>query len=167
MSATKRYLQDQTDSVLDSVRLYGSAVIVPRSEPDPLLGWLDGSTGGGPYTLLSRTLETLATQWLAGPSAGARERLAAATAALSQTPGRTVTVPGLEEADALSNWREALEDAAEEAVEALEEWLAPYGLALQWETVGLCAVPVDTLRECGEERDSESERGTEPDLGPH
>jgi hypothetical protein len=60
VSRVKRYLEDQTDSVLDSVRLYGSAVIVPRSEPDPLLGWLQSATGGGPYTLLSRTLETLA-----------------------------------------------------------------------------------------------------------
>jgi hypothetical protein len=144
VSRVKRYLEDQTDSVLDSVRLYGSAVIVPRTEPDPLLGWLQSATGGGPYTLLSRVLETLAREWLTGPSAGALGRLEAATAALSQIPQQTVTVPPLEEADALSNWREALEDAVEEAVELLEELLSPYGLALQWETVGLCAVPVDT-----------------------
>jgi hypothetical protein len=143
VSRVKRYLEDQTDSVLDSVRLYGSAVIVPRTEPDPLLGWLQSATGGGPYTLLSRTLETLAREWLTGPSAGALGRLEAATAALSQIPQQTVTVPPLEEADALSNWREALEDAVEEAVELLEELLSPYGLALQWETVGLCAVPID------------------------
>jgi hypothetical protein len=57
-----------------------------------------------------------------------------------------VTVPPLEEADALSNWREALEDAVEEAVERLEEWLGPYGLAVQWETVGLCAVHLSMRR---------------------
>ena len=146
MSRVKRYLEDQTDSVLDSVRLYGSAVIVPAVEPDPLLSWLTGRIDRGPYTLLSRTLETLARQWLCGASRESSERLSAATLSLSrsQTPERTVTVPPLEEADALSNWREALEDCVEEAVEALEEWLSPYGLAIQWETVGLCAVPVDT-----------------------
>ena len=144
MSATKRYLEDQTDCVLDSVRLYGSAVIVPRTEPDPLLNWLDCQIDRGPYTLLSRTLETLARQWLCGASRESSERLSAATLALSQTQSRTVTVPPLEEADPVSNWREALEDCVEEAVEALEEWLSPYGLAIQWETVGLCAVPIDT-----------------------
>ena len=46
VSATKRYLEDQTDSVLDSVRLYGSAVIVEARESDRY-GW-----GGGPYALL-------------------------------------------------------------------------------------------------------------------
>ena len=144
MSRVKRYLEDQTDSVLDSVRLYGSAVIVPAVEPDPLLSWLAGQIDRGPYTLLSRTLETLATQWLCGASRESSERLSGATLALAQTPSRTETVPPLEEADALSNWREALEDAVEEALEGLEQWLAPYGLELQWETVGLCAVPVDT-----------------------
>jgi hypothetical protein len=139
VSRVKRYLEDQTDSVLDSLRLYGSAVIVEARESDRY-GW-----GGGPYALLSRTLETLAQQWLCGPSREASERLSAATLALSQsqTVERTVTVPPLEEADAISNWREALEDAVEEAVEALAEWLAPYGLRLEWETVGLCAVPED------------------------
>jgi hypothetical protein len=138
VSRVKRYLEDQTDRVLDSVRLYGSAIISEGWESDRY-GW-----GGGPYALLSRTLETLAREWLTSPSAGALGRLEAATAALSQIPQQTVTVPPLEEADALSNWREALEDAVEEAVELLEELLSPYGLALQWETVGLCAVPVDT-----------------------
>ena len=139
MSATKRYLQDQTDSVLDSVRLTGCAVISERWESDRY-GW-----GGGTYALLSRTLETLERQWLCGPSREARQRLDSATAALesSQIPERTVTVPPLEEADALSNWREALEDAVEEAVESLEEWLAPFGLELQWEAVGLCVAPLD------------------------
>ena len=131
MSATKRYLQDQTDSVLDSVRLTGSAVICERG------------LGQG-YWLLSKTLETLERQWLCGPSREARQRLDSARAALSGSAEQTLTVPPLEEADALSNWREALEDAVEEAVESLEQWLAPYGLELQWETVGLCAVPVDT-----------------------
>jgi hypothetical protein len=150
VSRVKRYLEDQTDSVLDSVRLYGSAVIVPRTEPDPLLGWLQSATGGGPYTLLSRTLETLAREWLCGASRESSERLAAATLALAQTQERTVTVPPLEEADALSDWREALEDCVEEAVEALEEgWLADYGLRLEWSTAGLLAVPDR------EERDSE------------
>ena len=139
MSATKRYLEDQTDTVLDSVRLYGSAVIVEARQSDRY-GW-----GGGPYALLSRTLETLERQWLCGPSREARQRLDSATAALesSRIPEQTVTVPPLEEADAVSNWREALEDCVEEAVEALEEWLSPYGLAIQWETVGLCAVPIE------------------------
>jgi hypothetical protein len=150
VSRVKRYLEDQTDSVLDSVRLYGSAVIVPRSEPDPLLGWLQSATGGGPYTLLSRTLETLAQQWLCRASRESSERLAAATLALAQTQERTVTLPPLEEADPVSNWREALEDCVEEAVEALEDgWLADYGLRLEWSTAGLLAVPDR------EERDSE------------
>jgi hypothetical protein len=149
VSRVKRYLEDQTDSVLDSVRLFGTAVIVPSREPDPLLSWLQSTTDSGPYTLLSRTLETLASQWLSGPSREASERLSAATLALSQsqTVERTVTVPPLEEADAISNWREALEDAVEEAVEGLAEWLAPYGLELQWETAGLCAVPIEEEEE--------------------
>jgi hypothetical protein len=138
VSRVKRYLEDQTDSVLDSVRLYGSAVIVEARESDRY-GW-----GGGPYALLSRTLETLAQQWLCGASRESSERLAAATLALAQTQERTVTLPPLEEADALSNWREALEDAVGEALEALEDgWLSSYGLRLEWETVGLCAVPED------------------------
>jgi hypothetical protein len=147
VSRVKRYLEDQTDSVLDSVRLFGTAVIVPSREPDPLLSWLQSTTDSGPYTLLSRTLETLASQWLSGPSREASERLSAATLALAHTPERAVTVPPLEEADAISNWREALEDAVEEAVEGLAEWLAPYGLELQWETAGLCAVPIDEEEE--------------------
>ena len=137
MSATKRYLEDQTDSVLDSVRLYGSAVIVEARESDRY-GW-----GGGPYALLERALDSLGRRWLCAPSVETAERLSGATLALAQTPSRTQTVPPLEEADALSNWREALEDAVEEALEGLEQWLAPYGLELQWETVGLCAVPTD------------------------
>jgi hypothetical protein len=146
VSRVKRYLEDQTDSVLDSVRLYGSAVIVEARESDRY-GW-----GGGPYALLSRTLETLARQWLCGASRESSERLSAATLALSQsqTPERTVTVPPLQEADALSNWREALEDCVEEAVESLEDgWLSSYGLRLEWSTAGLLAVPDR------EERDSE------------
>ena len=139
MSATKRYLQDQTDSVLDSVRLYGSAVIVEARESDRY-GW-----GGGPYALLERALDSLGRRWLCAPSVETAERLSRATLALAQTPSRTQTVPPLEEDDALSNWREALEDCVEEAVEALEDgWLSGYGLRLQWETVGLCAVPIDT-----------------------
>lgn len=144
MSRVKRYLEDQTEAVLDAVRLYGSAVIVGATEPDPLLGWLQSATGGGPYILLSRTLETLERQWLCGPSRELRERLDSATTALSSSriPERTVTVPPLEEADALSNWREALEDCVAEAVEALEDgWLSSYGLRLEWSTAGLLAVP--------------------------
>lgn len=142
MSRVKNYLQDQTDSVLDSVRLYGSAVIVPAAEPDPLLGWLASTVGRGPYTLLSRTLETLETVWLTGPSTASRERLDRARERLSQTPERTVTVPPIEHTDARSEWREALEDAVEESLELLErEWLGPYGLRLEWTAVGLVAVP--------------------------
>lgn len=138
MSRVKRHLEEQTEPVLDSVRLYGSAVLVEARESDRY-GW-----GGGPYALLSRTLETLATQWLCGASRESSERLSAATLALAQAQERTVTVPPLEEADALSNWREALEDCVEEALEALEDgWLSSYGLRLEWETVGLCAVPED------------------------
>jgi hypothetical protein len=36
VSRVKRYLEDQTDSVLDSVRLYGSAVIVEAHRVRPL-----------------------------------------------------------------------------------------------------------------------------------
>lgn len=140
MSRVKRHLEEQTEPVLDSVRLYGSAVIVDARESDRY-GW-----GGGPYALLSRTLETLATQWLCGASRESSERLSTATLALAnaQEPERTVTVPPLEEADALSNWREALEDCVAEAVEQLEEgWLGAYGLRLEWDTAGLVAVPDD------------------------
>lgn len=145
MSAVKRHLEDLTDELLDSVRLFGSAVIVSATEPEPLLRWLQSQTEGGAYTLLSRALGTLERQWLCGPSREARKRLDSATAALesSRIPERNVTVPPLEEADALSNWREALEDCVGEAVEALSEWLEPWGLQLCWEAVGLCAVPLD------------------------
>ena len=142
MSRVKNYLAEQTDRVLDSVRLYGHAVISEGWESDRY-GW-----GGGPYAMAKRTLDTLAREWLTGPSEESLQRLEAATAALHSTeiPQRTYTVPpfSLEEADPVSNWREALEDCLEEAVELLAEWLEPYGLELRWETVGLCVVPVDT-----------------------
>ena len=148
MSRVKRYLAEQTEPVLDAVRLYGSAVICPARETDSV----GHSWGADPYALLWRTLQTLERQWLCGPSRELRERLDSATAALSssQIPERTVTVPPLEEADALSNWREALEDCVAEALEELEDgWLSSYGLRLEWDTAGLLAVPDR------EERDSE------------
>ena len=127
MSATKRYLEDQTEAVLDSLRLYGSAVLSPTLESDRY-------SSGWPYTLLQRTLGVLETEWLSGPSRKSRQRLTELEAAVAewQCPPPQ---------DLLWDWREALEDCVEEAVEGVEQWLSPYGLRLEWETAGLCAVP--------------------------
>lgn len=127
MSRVKNYLAEQTEPLLDSVRLYGSAVISPTLESDRY-------SSGWPYTLLQRTLTLLERQWLSGPSERSRERLDSATAALEEWAGPPPQ-------DALWDWREALEDCVEEAVEGVEQWLSAYGLRLSWETVGLCAVP--------------------------
>jgi len=130
VSRVKRYLEEQTEPVLDAVRLYGSAVLSPTLESDRY-------SSGWPYTLLQRTLELLERQWLSGPSAKSRARLDSATAALEEWAGPPPQ-------DALWDWREALEDCVEETLEQLEEgWLSAYGLRLSWETVGLCAVPED------------------------
>jgi hypothetical protein len=122
VSRVKRYLEDQTESVLDSVRLYGSAVLSERHR------------GQQPYALLQQTLQILATDWLAGPSREQSQRLAELEAAVAEWQCGAPQ-------DLLWDWREALEDCVEEAVECVEEWLSPYGLRLSWETVGLCAVP--------------------------
>jgi hypothetical protein len=127
VSRVKRHLEEQTEGVLDSVRLYGSAVLSPMWESDRY-------SSGWPYALLERTLAVLERQWLSGPSRESRQRLDSAAAALEewQCPPPQ---------DLLWDWREALEDCVEEAVEGVEQWLSPYGLRLSWETVGLCAFP--------------------------
>ena len=127
MSRVKNYLQGQTDSVLDSVRLYGSAVLCPALE--------DGRwVGVQPYSLLQRTLRVLAADWLAGPSREQSQRLAELTAAVAECKAGPPQ-------DLLWDWRLALEDCVEEAVEGVEQWLSPYGLRLEWSTAGLLAVP--------------------------
>jgi hypothetical protein len=127
VSRVKRHLDDQTEAVLDSLRLYGSAIISPTLESDRY-------SSGWPYTLLERTLAVLSRDWLSGPSRESRERLDSLTAAVAEWQSGPPQ-------DLLWDWREALEDCVEEAVEGVEQWLSPYGLRLSWETVGLCAVP--------------------------
>ena len=127
MSRVKRYLEEQTEAVLDSLRLYGSAVLSPTLESDRY-------SSGWPYTLLERTLGVLATDWLAGPSREQSQRLAELTAAVAEWQCGAPQ-------DLLWDWREALEDCVEEAVECVEQWLSPYGLRLEWSTAGLLAVP--------------------------
>jgi hypothetical protein len=112
--------------VLDSLRLYGSAVLSPRLESDRY-------SSGWPYTLLQRTLTVLKTQWLSGPSRKSRQRLTQLEAAVAEWQSPPPQ-------DLLWDWREALEDCVEEAIGGVEQWLSPYGLRLSWETVGLCAV---------------------------
>jgi hypothetical protein len=121
VSRVKRYLEEQTETVLDSVRLYGSAVL---SERRP---------GQYPYQLLQQTLQILERDWLTGASSESRQRLADTELALAEAEYRSTDLDW--------DWREALEDCVEEAVEGVEQWLSPYGLRLSWETVGLCAVP--------------------------
>ena len=121
MSATKRYLEEQTDSVLDSVRLYGCAVLLDRAPAEQ------------PYSLLARAEEYLGTVWLCGPSREAAEWMAEAERA------RAESIYGSTDLD----WdcRDALEDSVQTAVANLEDWLSPYGLRLEWSTAGLVAVP--------------------------
>lgn len=123
VSKVKRYLEERTDAVLDSVRLTGSAVLVARTESDRY-GW-------DPYALLERTLSVCAEQWLCAPSREERDRIAQTRAALQEWVGPAPT-------DVHWNYREALEDAADGCLESLAEWLGPYGLVVEWETVGLC-----------------------------
>jgi hypothetical protein len=118
----KRYLEAETDRVLDSVRLYGSAVLSERHR------------GQQPYALLQQTLQILATDWLTAPSREQSHRLAELEAAVAEWQCGAPQ-------DLLWDWREALEDCVEEAVECVEEWLSPYGLRLEWSTAGLLAVP--------------------------
>jgi hypothetical protein len=121
VSRVKNYLQDQTDTVLDAVRLYGSAVLLDRAPCEQ------------PYSLLLRAEEYLRRVWLCGPSREAAEWRAEAERA------RAESVYGSTDLD----WdcRDALEDSVQTAVAALEDWLSPYGLRLEWSTVGLLAVP--------------------------
>ena len=133
MSRVKRYLAEQTEPVLDAVRLYGSAVISPATE----------HSHSRPYAMLQRTLELLERDWLTGPSEESRARLDSAAAAYAQWQ---ICPP----ADVQWEWAEALEDCVAEALEELEDgWLSSYGLRLEWDTAGLLAVPDR------EERDSE------------
>ena len=126
MSRVKRHIEEQTEAVLDSLRLYGSAVLSPTLESDRY-------SSGWPYTLLQRTLTVLETQWLSGPSRKSRQRLTQLEAAVAEWQSPPPQ-------DLLWDWREALEDCVEEAVEGVEQWLSPYGLRLEWSTAGLCAV---------------------------
>ena len=121
MSRVKRYLEDQTDTVLDAVRLYGSAVLLDRAPAEQ------------PYSLLARAEEYLRTVWLCGPSREAAEWRAEAERA------RAESVYGSTDLD----WdcRDTLEDSVQTAVADLEDWLSPYGLRLEWSTAGLLAVP--------------------------
>jgi hypothetical protein len=120
VSRVKRYLEDQTDTVLDSVRLYGCAVLLDRAPAEQ------------PYSLLARAEHYLRTVWLCVPSREAADWRAKAERA------RAESVYGSTDLD----WdcRDALEDSVQTAVAALEDWLSPYGLRLEWSTVGLLAV---------------------------
>lgn len=124
MSRVKNYLQDQTDTVLDAVRLYGSAVLSERRRSQE------------PYLLLQQTLQILERDWLTGASSESRQRLADTELALAEAEYRSTDLDW--------DWREALEDCVRDAVESVAELLAPYGLAVEWDTVGLLAVPADT-----------------------
>ena len=121
MSAVKNYLQDRTDTVLDSVRLYGSAVLLDRAPAEQ------------PYTLLARAEEYLRTVWLCGPSLEASHWRAKAERARAESVYSSTDL----------DWdcRDALEDCVATAVAALAEWLEPYGLVLDWSPAGLCVYP--------------------------
>jgi len=123
VSAIKRYLEEQTDTVLDSVRLYGSAVLIHRAPTEQ------------PYTLLLRAEQYLRTVWQCGPSPESAQRRGEAERALAESVYSSTDL----------DWdcRDALEDSVTDAVGYLAEWLEPYGLAVRWDTVGLCVVPLD------------------------
>jgi len=125
VGAVKRHLEEQTDSVLDSVRLYGFAILSPTLESDRY---------SDSYQLLERTLAVLESDWLTRPSVESRARLEGAAQALSTW---TVAPPP----ELVWDWREALEGCVTEAIEPVAQWLYAYGLELTWETVGLCASP--------------------------
>jgi hypothetical protein len=117
----KRHLEAETDRVLDSVRLYGCAVLLDRAPAEQ------------PYSLLARAEQYLRTVWLCVPSPAAAEWRAEAERA------RAESVDGSTDLD----WdcRDALEDAVGTAVDALAEWLEAYGLRVDWSAAGLCVYP--------------------------
>jgi len=117
----KRYLEEQTDSVLDSVRLYGCAVLLDRAPAEQ------------PYSLLARAEEYLRTVWLCEPSREAADWRAEAERARAESVYSSTDL----------DWdcRDALEDSVGTAVDALAEWLEAYGLRVDWSPVGLCVYP--------------------------
>ena len=121
MSRVKRYLEEQTDTVLDSVRLYGSAVLIHRAPTEQ------------PYTLLARAEEYLRTVWLCGPSREAADWRAEAERARAESVYSSTDLDW--------NCRDALEDSVGTAVDCLAEWLEPYGLRVDWSPSGLCVFP--------------------------
>lgn len=120
MGAVKRHLEDRTDAVLDCVRSFGVAVLVPL--------------GVGPtaHTSALQRVRELGREWMC-TDLDAEAELQRTLGALS------VWTDCPPPADLLWEWRDALEDCALSVVDGLALWLEPYGLELEWTAAGLVA----------------------------
>lgn len=123
MSAVKRHLEALTDELLDSVRVRGSAVMV---EALPV-------TAPAAHSRTLAAVIELGSRWLCAPDTEQLDRLGRELAAWQAAPP----------ADLAAAYLDAQEEAAEQVISSLSDWLEPWGLQLCWETVGLCAVPTD------------------------
>jgi hypothetical protein len=129
VSRVKDYLADQTEPLLAELYQTGGAVVVPATEEDRY-------SASYPEGLWLRTLTLLRDRWLSGPSRESAQRLAAVEAELAQWNAGAPP-------DLLLDYREALGQCVDEALEGLECWLSAYGIRLEWDAAGLCALPLD------------------------
>ena len=125
MGAVKRHLEGLTEELLESVRSTESALLVARR---PI-------TERGAHSATLRAVLDLGAVWLCVPDTTELDRLDAELARWNTAPPPDLAL----------DWLDALDDAADRTLEVLEEWLEPWGLALQWTDAGLIAHRLEEL----------------------
>ena len=120
MSFVKRRLEDLTEQLLDSIRSTGSALLVERL---PI-------TEPAAHARTLRAVLELGTVWLCRADTEELDRVGSELAAWQPCPPPP---------DLAAEYLDALEQAAEETLGYLEQWLEPWGLALEWAEAGLIA----------------------------